>query len=280
MKRNISPLSEGANELPSRENINQLTEQVGREILESQFEPSAWAKALYQSNGKRHEALGHYTRIRISELASASNDHQAKSHSFETRRVSQCMGDLKQRQKLSRVFHKVTHDPRLRPIATKEKMTTQQIVHTPRSGPQLNFVKATMPTIWLWILFLGTASSLALMGRLAAPGFTGGLAHLLTFSALLAAAVTVWGMLGIRQRLSREWIMMGWKPLLVLSCNIVCISSVLLSARLIRKSITEDQVAVYSGGGLQGTQQEFSANRVVEKNTNFTTHGPANFQSE
>lgn len=280
MKLEIPPSPQGAGELHEGGDLSKLAEQVGREILESRLEPGAWARALYQSGGKRHEALGHYTRIRIHDLSLVHKDHQAKSHSFESRRVNKCMGNLKDRQIFMRDFKSVIQHPEDRTVSAREKKGSSQALLTARNGPSLNFLKAPTPTIWLWILFLGTASTLALLGRLAAPGFTGMLAHLLTVFALLAAAITVWAALGVRQVLTKEWIIMGWKPLLVVSCNVVCISSMLLSAKVIRKSVTEDQVAINSVESLQNPAPETTPLRVAEKNTEFVTSRSGKFREE
>jgi len=280
MKLEISPSSHGADQPHDDEGLSKLAEQVGREILESRLEPGAWARALYQCNGKRHEALQLYTRIRLHELSLVHKDHQAKSHSFESRRVNKCMGDWKVRQTFLRDLNSITSFPESCPVAAGERKSPSQALLTPRNGPPLNFLKATMPTIWLWILFLGTASTLALLARLAAPGFTGVLAHLLTVLSLLAAAVTVWAALGVRQILSREWIIMGWKPLLVVSCNVVCISSLFLSAKVIRKSVSEDQVAIDSVASLQSPAPEVTQMRVAEKNTEFVSSRPDEFRNK
>ena len=280
MKLEISPSPQGACELHDDESLSALAEQVGREILESRLEPGAWARALYRSGDKRHEALGLYTRIRIKELSHVRKDLQAKSHSFQSRRVNKCMGNWKDRQTFIRDFQSVVHCPEIRPVLAREKKDSFKACITPRRGKPLNFVKSSMPSIWLWILFLGTASTLALLGRIAAPGFTGILAHLLTVSALLAAAVIVWAVVGVRQILSREWIVMGWKPLLVVACNLVCISSVLLSAKVIRQSVTEDQVAINSVLSLQNPAAEISQRRVAEKNTELVSSQSGKFRDE
>lgn len=280
MKLDISPAAHGPDELLDDDGVAKLAEQVGREILESRLEPGAWARALYQANGKHHEALGLYTRIRVNELSLASKEHQAKAYSFESRRVNMCMGNWKERQKFICDYKNFTHSAEIRPVLAKEKKSPSHALLTPRSGPQLNFVKASMPTIWLWILFFGTASSLALLCRLAAPGFTGVLAHLLTALAMLAAAVTVWAALGVRQILPRQWIVMGWKPLLVVSCNVVCISSMFLSAKVIRKSVTEDQVFIDSVESLQRPAYELAPPPVAEKNTELVTRSSREFREE
>jgi hypothetical protein len=39
----------------------EVTEQVGREILESRLDPAVWALALAECNGRKQEAIAVYT---------------------------------------------------------------------------------------------------------------------------------------------------------------------------------------------------------------------------
>ena len=70
----------------------EIAERVGQEILRDELEPGAWATALATSAGNHQEALACYARIRIRKLAVERRSRQAKSRSFEARRLNTCLG--------------------------------------------------------------------------------------------------------------------------------------------------------------------------------------------
>ena len=70
----------------------EIAERVGQEILRDQLEPGAWATALAASGGEKQDALAVYARIRIRKLSAERRTRQAKSRSFEARRLTTCLG--------------------------------------------------------------------------------------------------------------------------------------------------------------------------------------------
>lgn len=203
--------------------VSEVAEQVGREILESQFEPGAWATALYECEGKRQDALALYTQLRIRRLTKQRRIRLAKVRSFESRRIVHCMGDQSTRDSISR--------------------TIQAMLGNPRRDKSMNYVKPQLSITWLAILFFGMAGTVASLGRLLSALLPDFLANQVTLIALLAGAGAVCGAMIIRQFLPKRWIMLGWNTGLVLTCNVVCLMSLFLGTKLIKRAIATNTVA-------------------------------------
>lgn len=197
--------------------VSEVAEQVGREILESQLEPGAWATALYECEGKRQDALALYTRLRIRRLTRQRRVRLTKIRSFESRRIAHCMGDHSARETIAR--------------------TIQAMLGNPHRSKSANYLKPKLSIIWLAILFVGTAGTVSSLGRLFASILPDSLENPLTFIALLAGAGSVWCAILIRHFLPKRWVMLGWNTGLVLTGNVLCITSLLLGTKLIKQAV-------------------------------------------
>lgn len=197
--------------------VTEVAEQVGREILESRLEPGAWATALYESGGRRQEALAMYARLRVRKLTKQRRVRLAKVKSFESRRLMTCMGDQATRELLAK--------------------TIQEMLHSSRRGQPKNFMKPKLSVLWLFILFLGTAGTVASFGRLYSAYIPEALGRPSALIAILAGVATVWGAMILRFLLPKRWIMLCWNTGLVVTCNIVCLCSLFLGTKVIKQSV-------------------------------------------
>lgn len=205
-------------------NVAEVAEQVGREILDSRLEPGAWATALYECGGRREDALALYARLRIRSLTSQRRVRLVKVHKLESRRLTKCMGDQGTRESIAK--------------------SIQDMIHNTRRGTSLNFMKPKLSAIWLTLLFVGSAGTVASMGRLVAGHLPGSFAHSVILIALLAGVGTVWSALVLRYFLPKRWIMLGWNSGLVVACNIVCLTSLFLGTKVIKRAIATDTVVL------------------------------------
>lgn len=204
--------------------VSEVAEQVGLEILKSQLEPGTWAIALYECEGNRHEALALYTKLRIRSLTKQRRFRLAKVRSLESRRLLHCMGDQTTREAIARTIHEL-------------------LGHPTRGNPK-NFLRPKSSLMWLAVLFFGMSGTVASLGRLYDGLLPEVLANLLTLVALLAGVAAVWTAVVIRHLMPRRWMMLGWKAGLVVSCNVLCLCSLFLGAKVIRRAVTSDTVAV------------------------------------
>jgi hypothetical protein len=202
----------------------EVTEQVGREILESRLDPAVWALALAECNGRKQEAIAAYTRLRTRQLSKVHRLQHVKNRSFETRRIAKCMGDNATRESLAK--------------------TIQDMLYNTRSTKGGNFAKPRLSLIWLALLFVGTAGSVASLGRLFAPQLPEFIVDPLVFVAILAGIGAVWAALVLRFFLPKRWIMLGWNSGLIIACNVACLSSLFLGTKVIRRAVATDSVAV------------------------------------
>lgn len=203
--------------------VSEVAEQVGREILESQLEPGAWATALYQCEGKRQDALALYTQLRVRRLTKQRRVRLAKIRSFESRRIVHCMGDQTTRDSIAE--------------------TIQAMLGNPCRDKSMNYLKPRLSIMWLAILFFGIAGTVSSLGRLLATLLPEFLENQVTLVALLAGAGAVCCAVIIRQLLPKRWLMLGWNTGLVLTCNVVCLMSLFLGTKLIKQAIATDTVA-------------------------------------
>lgn len=199
----------------------EIADQVGREILESRFDPGAWAAALSESEGNRQKALSGYARIRMESLEKHHRARIAKIDSFESRRVNQCLGPKRQASLVRSV---------------------RELLDSPRPGKVLNFMKPSLSPMWLMILWVGSAGTLATLGHLSSARFSwGGTSHLTSIS-LFCGLMVVGGALLLYRALPKPWIMQCWNSGLVATCNLVCLSSLFLGAQVIKRSMAMDGV--------------------------------------
>jgi len=204
--------------------VTEVAEQVGREILESRLEPGAWATALYECGGRRQDAIAMYARLRVRKLTKQRRIRLAKVRSFESRRLMTCMGDQATRELLAK--------------------TIQEMLHSSKRGQPLNFMKPKLSVLWLFILFLGTAGTVAALGRLYSSYIPGALTHHPAMPAILAGVATVWGVLMLRYLLPKRWIMLCWNTGMVVACNIVCLCSLFLGTKVIKQSVASGVVVL------------------------------------
>lgn len=203
--------------------VNEVAEQVGREILESRLDPGAWATALYECGGDRQEALALYARLRVRQLTVKRRVRLAKVRSLETRRLEKCMGDQDTRAWIAR--------------------TIQDMLHSDKRGQTLNFMKPRLSFVWLFVLFIGAAGTTSCLGRLFSSVIPVRLAGMVTPAALCAGMAAVTGVVILRYFLPKRWIMLGWNSGLVLACNVVCLSSLFLGTKVIKRAMAGDTTA-------------------------------------
>ena len=202
----------------------EIADKVGREILESRLDPGAWAAALSETEGNRQKALSRYARIRMESLEENHRARTAKIDSFESRRLNQCLGGQKTQPSLVR--------------------SVRELLDSPRPGKTLNFVKPSLSPLWLMILWVGTAGTLATLGHLSAARFSGGISnHLITISAS-CGLVVVGGALLLRRTLPKPWVMQCWNSGLVATCNLVCLCSLFLGVKVIKRSMAMESASM------------------------------------
>lgn len=179
--------------------------QVGQEILKNSLDPAAWAIALSASGGRRQEALAAYARIRIQRL---SNDRQLsheKVKSFESRRVNKCFG----------------------------VKTVQDLLQRAHPHRQLNFLKPRMSIVLMVILFIGSAGSIGVLGRLIGSSLPASLESILPLVAVVSGLATVAAAMSLRIFLPKRWIMLGWNSGLLCVCSMACFGSLMGGVKLI-----------------------------------------------
>ena len=214
---------------PGKENhafspIPAVAEQVGREILESRMEPGAWATALHECGGRRQEAIAHYTRLRIRVLTRQHRHRLAKMRSLEQRRVAQCMSHRATREAIAK--------------------TIEEMLHSPLRGKSRNFFKPRVSLVWLTILFIGASGTAAAFARLYSISLPGLIASTPLWLAALVGSLAVAAALGLRFLLPKHWIMLGWNTGIVVSCNLLCLGSLLLGTKIIKRAVASDAVAI------------------------------------
>jgi hypothetical protein len=181
---------------------------VGQEILENRLDPAAWATALSASGGKRQEALAAYARIRIERLSTHQQRSLEKVKSFETRRVNKCFG-------------------------VKSVKDLLQRAHPHR---QLNFLKPQMSIVLMVILFMGSAGTVGVLGRLFNSSLPSALESILPLVAVLCGLVMVAAAMSLRFFLPKRWIMLGWNTGLLCACSVACFGSLLGGVKLIARA--------------------------------------------
>lgn len=197
--------------------VTEVTEQVGREILESQMEPGAWATALYECGGRRQDAFARYAQIRVRQLTEQRRIRLAKVRSLESRRLTHCMGEAAASKSIAK--------------------TIQEMLLQNRRGRSINFVKPKFPLIWLFLLFVGTAGTVASLGRLWRHEIPDSLTHPLALTAILSGVGAVWAAVILRYCLPKRWVMLGWNTGLVVICNLVCLSSLFAGTKVIKNTV-------------------------------------------
>jgi hypothetical protein len=189
----------------------EIAEMVGQEILHGRLEPAAWATALAASGGRKQDALAAYARIRMQKVSTSRRLRRDKVKSFEARRLTTCLG-IK---------------------------TVQDLLRRSNRGGQLNLVKPKLSFVWLAILLVGSAGSIASLGRLLGDRLPGSIAGWLPAAALLFGIAVVGGVLALRAFLPRRWVMLGWNLGITTACTVACFGSLCLGAQLIAKTPPE-----------------------------------------
>jgi hypothetical protein len=210
-----------------------IAELVGLEILESRFEPGAWATALAESDGKKQEALAIYARIRIEQLNARSKRLTEKRDRLEARRLVHCLGREAGKLKAIR--------------------TVQDLLRGPQSAVKANLPKPKLSVLWLFVLMLGSASFVGTAGRLLAPSLPHNMVHSLSWIAAMSALLSLGVALALWIMLPKSWIRSGWNLGLLTLCNIACLASLLIGTKLIKRAITRDEQIVLSPNAGQST---------------------------
>lgn len=199
-----------------------VAELVGQEILHNRLEPGAWATALAASGGKRQDALALYARIRMQQVASRQRQRRAKARSFEARRLTTCLG-IK---------------------------TVQDLLQRSNRGGQLNLVKPRLSWVWLSILLVGSAGSVASLGRLLSGRVPDRLESMVPVIALFCGVIAVGGVLLLRALLPKRWVMLGWNTGLLAVCTVACFGSLCFGAKLISRT-HPDVIQRLAGGAVK-----------------------------
>lgn len=223
-KENVSPSNSGKDPRVLAA-AREVAEQVGREILDSRLEPGAWATALAESKGRKQEAMAAYTRIRVRQLTKIHRLQKVKNRSFESRRIAKCMGDNETREAIARTIQEMLHNTR-------------------RSGSTRNYFKPKVSFLWLMLLFIGTAGTVASLCRMLVPRFPETFNYPPALIAALAGVATVWGALVLRYFLPKRWIVLGWNTGIVVACNLVCLCSLFLGTKLIKQAVAKGNSVV------------------------------------
>ena len=188
-----------------------VAERVGQEIIQNRLEPGAWATALAASGGKRQDALAAYARIRMQQVGAQSRVRNAKAQSLEARRLNTCLG-IK---------------------------TVQDLLNRSNRGGQLNLIKPRLSVIWLAILLVGSAGSVASLGRLLGDVVPDRVERWIPVFALICGISAVAGVLMLRALLPKRWVMLGWNTALTTACTVACFGSLCFGAKLIARPSPE-----------------------------------------
>lgn len=226
----------------------EVAEQVGREILESRLEPGAWATALAETKGRKQEALAAYTRIRVKQLTKIHRMQKVKNRSFESRRIAKCMGDNETREAIARTIQDMLHNSR-------------------RDGSTKNYFKPKVSFLWLMLLFIGTAGSVASLCRMLVPRFPEHFNHPPVLIAALAGVATVWGALVLRYFLPKRWVALGWNTGIVVACNLVCLCSLFLGTKLIKQAVAKGTSVVPYEQAAKPVQPKSTAKKEAKRDT-------------
>jgi hypothetical protein len=226
----------------------EVAEQVGREILESRLEPGAWATALAETRGRKQEALAAYTRIRVKQLTKVHRMQKVKNRSFESRRIAKCMGDNETREAIARTIQDMLHNSR-------------------RDGSTKNYFKPRVSFLWLMLLFIGTAGSVASLCRMLVPRFPELFNYPPALIAALAGVATVWGALVLRYFLPKRWVMLGWNTGIVVVCNLVCLCSLFLGTKLIKQAAAKGISVVPAEESAKPLKPKATARKETHRDT-------------
>lgn len=186
----------------------EIAERVGQEILRKELEPGAWATALASSAGNKEEALASYARIRINKLAVERRNRQAKSRSFEARRLNTCLG-IK---------------------------TVQDLLNRSNRGGQINLLRPKISLTWLTMLMIGSTGTFACLARLAENLIPDRHEKLVLLAAPMAGIAMVLGVMLLRALLPKHWVLHGWNTGLALVGTMACFGSLLLGTKVVART--------------------------------------------
>ena len=186
----------------------EIAERVGQEILRGELEPGAWATALATSGGNKQEALASYARIRIRKLAVERRSRQAKSSSFEARRLNTCLG-IK---------------------------TVQDLLNRSNRGGQVNLLRPKISLTWLLILMIGSTGSFSCLVRLLEPMIPDRHEKMALLAAPMMGIGIVLAVMMLRALLPKHWVMQGWNTGLAMVGTMACFGSLFLGAKVVART--------------------------------------------
>jgi hypothetical protein len=201
----------------------EVARQVGLEILEGRYEPAAWASALAESGGRHQQAVAAYARIRMRRLEPFSQRRHAKTESLEARRLRNCLGA---------------------PAKPSVAMSVRELLRGRKPLQTLNLFKPRLSRLWLTILLLGTAGTVAGLGRLASQMMPDHVSSSLPVICLMSAVITCGVAMLLWNLLPKRWILIGWNTCMIAACNILCLGSLALGAKVISKTVRSGGVTV------------------------------------
>jgi hypothetical protein len=186
-----------------------VARQVGLEILEGRYEPAAWASALAESGGRHQQAVAAYARIRMRRLEPLSQRRHAKIESLEARRLRNCLGA---------------------PAKPSVAMSVREMLRGRKPIQTLNLFKPRLSRLWLTILLLGTAGTVAGLGRLASQMMPDHVSSSLPVICLMSAVITCGVAMLLWNLLPNRWIL--------------SLGSLALGAKVISKTVRSGGVTV------------------------------------
>lgn len=184
-----------------------ISTRVGREILNSEFDAGAWARALARVKDSRADVVAEYARIRIHQLMGHENRLRGKVEQLETRRLRSCLGIKSARDLLLRS----------------------------NRGGRMNLPRPRLPLHWLALLGIGLAGSIASLLRLADERLPEPLLHAAPWLGLVLAGLLVPLLVLASLATPPRTLRLLWGRGLVALGALACLGSMALGAKVLEK---------------------------------------------
>lgn len=185
-----------------------VTVRVGREILEGRFEAGAWAQALASVKGSREQSVAEYARLRIAQLTAQRSQVREKLATHEFRRLHSCLG----------------------------VSSVKEILKRMNQGGKINIPRPRMPVVWLLVLMIGCAGSVAGLMRLGSDWLPQGIQPWVPLVALGGGFGLVAGMVLLSLSLPTSLLHRIWGEGVVIACSAACLASLYLGAKVLERN--------------------------------------------
>lgn len=182
----------------------EISARVGQEILEAEYEPGTWARALSSAEGDHEAVIAEYARLRISQLMRAQTKDRNKTESLEQRRLNACLG----------------------------VKTVKDILNGIGKVGVVNIPRPRVPWIWMLLMVLGVAGCAATLTRMAIGEIPEVLRIWMPIFSLGCGVMVVLVMILSSQFFSRAFVAWAWGPGIVGLSSMVCVGSLLLGTKL------------------------------------------------